>query len=187
MTQLSAADLEAGLAHIRMSPLDGGRLELIVRRPAIGDREVIESGELDLAVGLVGDTWSDRPSSRTSDGTPHPQMQINMMNVRCASLVGVEEERRALAGDQLYVDLDISEENLPPGTLLRLGGAVLVVTAEPHRGCRKFTDRFGIEAHRFVNSPVGQSLRLRGMNARVVQAGTVTKGDIISKVGNETV
>ena len=175
-------ELEAGLGHVRQSPADGGRLELVVRRPAVGEREELAAGELDLADGLLGDTWSTRPSRLTADGGPHPECQLNVMNSRMAALVAVDPARRSLAGDQLYVDLDLSQENLPPGTRLAIGSAVIEVTAQPHTGCAKFVARFGIDAMRFVNSPTGRALRLRGLNARVVQAGTVRPGDVVCKV-----
>jgi hypothetical protein len=175
-------ELEAGLEHVRQSPADGGRLELVVRRPAVGEREELAVGELDLAEGLVGDTWSTRPSRHTADGGPHPECQLNVMNSRMAALVAVDPVRRSLAGDQLYVDLDLSQDNLPPGIRLAIGSAVIEVTARPHTGCAKFVARFGVDAMRFVNSPTGRALRLRGLNARVVQAGTVRPGDVVRKV-----
>ncbi|MGH9139274.1 MAG: MOSC domain-containing protein [Acidimicrobiales bacterium] len=181
MPHRSPQDLEAGLDDIRRSPTDHGRLELIVRRPAENEREILGHGQLDLDEGLVGDTWRLRGSSRTDDGSAHPEMQLNIMNARAAALVAVDPERRALAGDQLYLDLDISEANLPPGTRLELGEAVIEITAQPHRGCQKFSARFGVDALRFVNSPVGQQLRLRGANAKVVVAGAVRTGDAVRK------
>jgi hypothetical protein len=174
--------LEAELDHLRGSPGDNGTVELIVRRPAIGEREVLEEGYLDVTVGLVGDTWIQRNSSRTGDGSPHPDMQLNVMNARCVSLLAREPHRRPLAGDQLYIDLDLSVENLPPGTQLSLGTAVIEVTDQPHLGCAKFTQRFGLDAFHFVNSEVGRFLRLRGLNARVVVPGAVKRGDAINKI-----
>jgi MOSC domain len=179
---LTTPQLEAKLDHLRGSPSDHGTVELIVRRPAVGEREVLEEGHLDLAVGLVGDTWSERGSRRTDDGSPHPDMQLNVMNARCIALVAQSSERWPLAGDQLYVELDLSVDNLPPGTRLALGTAVIEVTEQPHRGCAKFTQRFGIDAFRFINSETGRALRLRGLNAKVVVAGTVRRGDRIGKV-----
>ena len=181
-THPTTAELEAGLAHVRHSPADGGRLELLVRRPAIGEREELTEGHLDLAEGLVGDTWSVRPSRHTADGGPHPEMQLNVMNSRMAVLVAVDPARRSLAGDQLYLDLDLSQDNLPPGTRLEIGSAVIEVTGRPHLGCDKFVARFGADAMRFVNSPTGRALRLRGLNARVAQAGTVRPGDVVRTV-----
>ncbi len=178
----TAAELEAGLEEILRSPTTRGVLALIVRRPTIDAREVLESGELDESLGLVGDTWNVRPSGRTEDGAPHPDMQLNLMNARAAALVAGPAERWPLAGDQLYVDLDLSEANLPPGTRLALGGAVIEVTDQPHTGCAKFAGRFGRDALRFVNEPVGRALRLRGMNARVVSGGTVSRGDPVTKL-----
>jgi hypothetical protein len=179
---LTTAQLEAGLDHIRSAPPDGGRLELIVRRPAVDEREVLREGTLDLAEGLVGDTWRLRGSSRTPDGSAHPDMQLNVINARLSSLIAVDPERRALAGDQLHIDLDLSEANLPPGTRLAIGSAVIEVTEQPHTGCAKFRNRFGADALRFVNSPVGRQLRLRGLNAKVVVAGAIGQYDEVRKL-----
>ena len=180
--QLTLEELEAGLDTIRQSPADEGRLELIVRRPQIDAREVLEEGELDLEEGLVGDTWSARGSSRTADGSAHPDMQLNIMNARVIALVAQDKARWQLAGDQLFVDMDLSAENLPPGTRLALGSAVIEVTAQPHNGCKKFVARFGLDAMKFVNSPVGKQLHLRGINAKVVQPGTIRVGDRAKKL-----
>jgi len=182
MRHLTREECEAGLEHIRSAPSDEGVLELIVRRPAVNAREVLEEGQLDPATGLAGDTWHVRASSRTPDGTPHPDMQLNVMNARLAALVAQARDRWALAGDQLYVDLDLSAANLPPGTRLALGSAEIEVTKEPHLGCAKFVERFGVDAMKFVNSPLGRQLRLRGLNARVVKPGTIRVGDAVRKI-----
>jgi len=175
-------ELLAGLDHIRKSPANEGTLELVVRRPAVDEREVLDVGVLDVAEGLVGDTWRVRRSTRTEDGSAHPDMQLNIMNARVAALVAGERGRWALAGDQLYVDLDLSEGNLPPGTRLSLGGAVIEVTDQPHRGCDKFSGRFGLDALRFVNSTEGMAVKARGINAKVVSGGTIRPGDKITKL-----
>jgi MOSC domain-containing protein YiiM len=179
---LSLSELDAGLAEVRRSPADSGRVELIVRRPAVDEREILEEGTLDPAVGLVGDTWNVRGSTRTGSGEPHPDMQLNVINARFSALIAADAGRRALAGDQLHLDLDLSEANLPAGTRLELGSAVIEVTDQPHTGCAKFSARFGGDALRFVNSPAGRSLRLRGLNARVVVPGTLRVGDTVRKV-----
>ena len=180
---LTREELEAGLDEIRAAPAAEGTVELIVRRPAVGEREVLEEGALDLVEGLVGDTWIVRGSSRTPDKSSHPDMQLNVMSARVVELVSAaDRDRWALAGDQLYVDLDISEANLPPGTRLALGTAVIEVTAEPHTGCAKFVSRFGADAHTFVNTKEHRHLRLRGLNAKVVQPGGVRAGDSIRKL-----
>lgn len=155
---------------------------LIVRRPAVDAREVLEEGELNADEGLSGDTWRMRSSSRSGDGRAHPDMQLNVMSARAAALVAQSDDRWALAGDQLFVDLDLSAANLPAGTRLAVGEAVIEVTAQPHTGCRKFVDRFGLDAMKFVNSPVGRELNLRGINAKVVQAGIVRVGDTVRKI-----
>lgn len=174
--------LEAGLATLRQSPKDEGVLELIVRRPQIGAREVLAEGALDLVEGLVGDNWRSRGSSRTADGTSHPDMQLNIMNARMIALVAQAKERWQLAGDQLFMDLDLSADNVPAGTQLALGSAVIVVTDQPHTGCKKFVERFGAEALKFVNSAVGKQLQLRGINAKVVRPGVIRVGDVVKKL-----
>ena len=179
---LTMEELEAGLEAIRQAPKDEGRLALIVRRPEIDAREALEDGELDRTQGLVGDNWKTRGSSRTVDGSAHPEMQLNVMNARVIALLAQEKERWQLAGDQLFIDLDISMENLPPGRRLAIGTAVIEVTEQPHTGCAKFMARFGKEALKFVNSAEGKALRLRGMNARVVEAGVIRVGDVVKKL-----
>jgi hypothetical protein len=177
-----ADELRAGLDEVRLSPAAEGTVELIVCRPAVDEREVLEEGELDPGEGLVGDCWRTRGSSSTVDGAAHPGRQLTLMNARAIALVAGTPERWALAGDQLYVDLDLSPENLPPGTRLALGSAVIETTDQLHTGCAKFTQRFGSAAIRFVNSPDGRALRLRGIYARVVEGGTVRRGDAIRKL-----
>jgi MOSC domain-containing protein len=176
------AELEAGLEEIRQSPRDAGELKMIVRRPDLGVREELDTGDLDVVDGLVGDTWRKRSSRRTADGSPHPDMQLNVMNTRVVALVAQDPSRWALAGDQLFVDLDLSEANMPAGTRLALGSAVIEVTAEPHTGCAKFVSRFGADAMRFVNSPLGRELHLRGINAKVIAGGRIRVGDIARKI-----
>ncbi|MEM9403756.1 MAG: MOSC domain-containing protein [Pseudomonadota bacterium] len=175
-------ELEAGLTHIRQSPPDEGVVRLIVRRPNVDQREVCASATLDLAEGLVGDNWSRRGSSRTPDGAAHPDMQLNIMNARVVELVAGPMDRWPLAGDQIYLDMDLSRDNLPPGTRLQLGSAMIEVTAEPHAGCKKFVARFGRDAMLFVNSGLGKTLCLRGINAKVVQPGEFRVGDVARRI-----
>jgi hypothetical protein len=184
VTFTSMDQLQAGLDQILQAPKDQGTLRLIVRRPAVGERQVLPEGQLDLTEGLAGDTWRFRGSRRTDDGSSHPDMQLNIMSARVIAMLAAED-RWALAGDQLYIDLDLSSSNLPPGTHLAIGSAIIVVTDQPHTGCGKFVERFGVDAMRFVNSPVGRELRLRGLNARVVQPGVIRAGDTVTKLAIE--
>ena len=174
--------LEAGLDMVRESPGDLGRLELIVRRPDYDQRELLDEAELDLEEGLVGDMWCRRPSRHMPDGSPHPDKQVNLINVRAIQLIAGSRERWPLAGDQLYVDFDLSDDNAPPGTRLAIGTAVLEVTTQPHNGCAKFSERFGADALRFVNTDEGRALHLRGRSTRVVTAGRIRAGDEVKKL-----
>jgi hypothetical protein len=174
---LDLAALDAGLDEIRGSPRDMGSLDLIVRRPEVEAREILEEGLLDAQEGLVGDCWRTRGSSSTEDGSANPKAQLTLANARAVALVARDPDRRALAGDQLYVDFDLSVENAPPGTRLEIGSAVVEITDLPHTGCRKYLDRFGKDALRWVNSEAGRALNLRGVNAIVLVPGTVRVGD----------
>ena len=175
------AELEAGLDDVRQSPKDEGVLQLIVQRPERGEREVVDDGRLDVSAGLVGDNWKTRGSTVTPDGLADPEMQVTLMNSRAADLVAGGRDLWHIAGDQLFVDLDLGRENLPPATRLAIGTAVLEVSVKPHTGCAKFSGRFGTDALRLVSSPLGQELCLRGINTKVVQSGVIRVGDVVRK------
>jgi len=176
-------ELVAALDDLRGSPTAKGVVELIVRRPAVGEREVLDAAELSVEHGLVGDSWKARGSRHSDDGSAEPDRQLTLMNARAIALfAGDDRARWAEAGDQLYVDLNLSNDNLPAGTRLQVGTAVIEVTDKPHTGCAKFVERFGTDAARFVNSTDGSALNLRGINARVVTAGTVRAGDVATVV-----
>jgi len=175
-------ELEIALDDVRRSPTDIGEAELLLRRPGVSQREVIDFAEFDTAIGLLGDNWFVRGSTSQPDGLADPDKQLTIMNSRAANAVAFTRDRWAFAGDQIYADLDISVENLPAGTRLRFGTAVFEVTESPHLGCAKFTQRFGLDAMRWVNSEEGKRLRLRGVNVRVVEGGSAHLGDAIAKV-----
>ena len=177
------AQLEAGLDEVRRSPKDEGALQLIVRRPQTGERELVDEGRLNVVEGLTGDNWKTRGSTGTPDGSADPEMQVTLMNSRAADLMAGSRERWHLAGDQLFVDMDIGRTNLPPGSRLAIGTAVLEVSIKPHTGCAKFSARFGTDALRLVSSAMGQELCLRGINAKVVQSGVVRIGETVRKLG----
>ncbi|MBK9927436.1 MAG: MOSC domain-containing protein [Anaerolineales bacterium] len=178
---LSLEELEAGLEHIRQSPKDNGALQMIVRRPEVDSREEITEAELNTEIGLVGDNWKVRGNPHTADGSAKVDAQITLMNARAVTLLAQSKDRWALAGDQLYIDMELSDENLPAGTRLTIGTAVLEVTPEPHTGCKKFAERYGTDATKFVNSKEGKRLHLRGIYARVVEAGMIRVGDVATK------
>lgn len=173
--------LEAAREHLLAAPPDLGVVELVVARPEPGARVVLDEALLDPAEGLVGDCWLARGSRHTPDGSADALMQLTLMNARVVHLVAGSRDRWPLAGDQLYVDLDLGVANLPPGTRLAIGTAVVEITGQPHTGCAKFADRFGIDAARFVNSPEGRAHRLRGVNTQVVAGGVVRPGDPVAK------
>ncbi|MEY2473116.1 MAG: hypothetical protein QOK28_2445 [Actinomycetota bacterium] len=176
---VALTDLEAGLDHIRQSPTEEGTLELIVVRTSPGRRKVLEEGELDLEVGLVGNDWIKR---KPRFGERNPLGQLTVMNHRAAALVAGDPERIPLAGDQLYVDFDLSTQHLDAGTRLAIGDAVIEITTKPHRGCAKFTKHFGDDATRFINTGLGIALNLRGRNAIVVEPGTIRTGDAVKRL-----
>ncbi len=178
----SPAELEAGLEEIRRSPRQEGTLEMIVRRPATDQREVVASAQLETTAGLVGDNWLLRGSSSTPDGEANPLEQLTLINTRLIGLLTESRDQWPLAGDQLYVDFDLSIDNVPPGTRLQIGSAVIEATTQPHTGCSKFIDRFGADAQRFIHSPVGRQMQLRGINARIITTGTIQVGDRVRKL-----
>jgi MOSC domain-containing protein YiiM len=179
MSEARVADLEGGLAHVVAAPRDSGTIEMIVRRPSEDEREIVATAEIGPGRGLVGDNWGTRSRH------PNPDAEITLMNARSAALVAGDRDRWPLAGDQIYVDLDLSEANLPTGTRLRVGDAVVEVSGTPHTGCSKFAARFGTDALRFVNQGPGKTLRLRGLNTRVVQGGALRVGDLVTKIQRE--
>ncbi len=174
MKHLTTKEIETGLDEIFESPKDNGVLNLIVRRPQENEREVLETGELDIKEGLVGDDWLT--------GGANIEAQLAIMNSRAAALLAQAENRWPLAGDQLYIDLNLSGENLSAGRRLAIGSAIIEVTPQPHNGCKKFVARFGLDAMKFVNSPVGKQFHLRGIYAKVVQSGTIRQGDLVKKI-----
>jgi MOSC domain-containing protein YiiM len=177
--QRSREELEEGLDELRASPVAEGVLRLIVRRPVEDEREVVAEARLDETEGLVGDRWD---AADFGDGPERFDTQLTLMNARAATLIAGEPEQWPPAGDQLYVELSLAGEDLPPGSRLEIGSALIEITAVPHTGCGKFVRRFGVDAMKFVNSPVGRQLNLRGVNARVVRAGVVAQGDAIRRV-----
>lgn len=174
--EATAEQLWADLDNVRAAPREEGTLELIATRPAVGERNVVEEAQLDVADGVIGDSWSRRGKR------PNPKSQVAIMSARAAAMIAGDREHWALAGDQLYVDLELSATNLPPGTRLAIGSAILEVSDLPHLGCAKFTARYGADARDLVNSPDGIALNLRGINTRIVQSGTVRRGDAVRKL-----
>lgn len=180
---LELSELIAGVPDIAQSPADNGVLRAIVTRPKVNERVDVASCEISLAGGLNGDNWATDCWKSTTDGKPHPDVQICIMNARAIDLIAAgERENWPPAGDSLFVDLDLSTENLKAGQRLAIGSAIIEITAEPHNGCAKFTKRYGRDATIFVNQKEFRHMRLRGVYARVVQDGVVSAGDRITKV-----
>ena len=177
--QRTTEELQAKVDDILQAPKDAGPVEMIVRRPGENEREVIQSADLSKEAGLVGDSWIDRVDQ---NGDPYMAAQLTLMNSRVTDAVAVTRERWPLAGDHIYVDMDISKENLPPGSRIQVGTAVVEISEVPHTGCDKFAGRFGKEALRFANVGIGRDNRFRGVNAFVVEAGSLKVGDKITKL-----
>lgn len=174
--------LERGFDLIKESPPVEGTLQLIVIRPEVDQRKELDVGVLDQKQGLIGDNWATRGSSRTRNGSAHPDMQINIMNSRVIELISQQRGDWKMAGDQLFVDFDLSKTNVPPGTRLAVGDAILEVTSVPHTGCKKFAQRYGVDALKFISTPSGREWQLRGINARVVKSGSIKIGDAVVKI-----
>jgi hypothetical protein len=174
-------DFTSSLDAIDAAPKDTGRLEGIVVRPSVERRRTVDEAEIDLGLGVLGDCWRTRGSTSSADGSARPDCQVTLISTRVLAAIEPDRSRWPLSGDQLHVDLDLSQANLPPGTRLAIGGAELEVTAEPHLPCAKFSARFGSDALRWINSPVGRDHRMRGVNTRVVRGGTVRVGDEVRK------
>lgn len=178
MPHKTSEQLTAGMDHLLSAPAEAGTLDLVVRRPRNGEREILSEGVLDEAGGLLGDNWLARARPRAVAEGRHLKAQVTVMSSRMVGLLADTDAERAMAGDQLYLDLDISHANLPAGSRIAIGDEVVIeVTPKPHNGCRKFLKYFGRDAVDFVNSEVGQALRLRGLNARVVTGGVARPGD----------
>lgn len=183
VTNLNLEQLWDGLKQLDPFPTNNGTIEMIVRRPQTEKRETVEQAELDTTKGLVGDNWLARGSSSTPDGSANPQAQITLMNSDVINVItNGDQSRWELAGDQIFVDFDLSQDNLPAGSRIKMGEATLEISELPHTGCGKFARRFGAYARKFVMTEKGKSLRLRGVNASVVEGGTINTGDTIVKL-----
>jgi hypothetical protein len=179
MRHRTLEELEAEVGHVRAAPQEAGKIEHLVRRPQPFEREVVQELTFSVRDGVVGDCWSTKPSSKTPDGSPHKGKQVTLMNARVIALIAGEREHWSVSGDQIHVDLDLSKRNLPVGTRLRVGTAILEVSDAPHIGSEKFQERFGKDALRFLSTKEGLERRMRGMNCFVLHGGTVRKGEAI--------
>ena len=187
---LNMEELEAGIKFILESPKDNGKLELIVIRPDVEQRKILSTGELSTVEGLVGDSWIKRPDSKTPDKKPRLGTQITIMNSRVTSLITKKLyksekekfEKWSLAGDQFFVDMDLSYDNLPPGTKLSLGNAEIEISSDPHNGCEKFKNWYGKDARDFVNSEMGKKHNFRGIQGKVIKNGSVGINEIFKKI-----
>ena len=182
MRTVQDRDFSAALADIRAAPRDVGVIEYILRRPAVDEREIVNEAALSTSDGLVGDGWHARGSRATEDGSADPEAQLTMISTHVLRAIEPDEARWPLAGDQLYVDFDLRPNSLPAGRRLAIGHAVIEISATPHTGCAKFSARFGSDALRWINAPVGRAHRMRGVTARVLRGGTIRKGDPIRQL-----
>ena len=173
------AELESGLARLRDAPSDEGRLVLIVRRRADGVRETPQRVRLSQEEGVPGDDWSRRPPR-------DPEAQLAVMRREVAELIA-NGQALTLFGDNLFVELDVSAGNLPAGTRLRVGSALVEVTAKPHNGCAKFHGRFGADALRFVQAKATRDQNLRGIYWKVIEPGAAAVGDPIAVLSRGSV
>ena len=178
MTHPSTEDLEARLAWLADAPKDGGAITGIVIRPRTNERVLLSECKVSPELGVHGDNWA----SGSHGETPNPSAQITIMNTRMIELLADEKERQALAGDQFFADMDLSKTNLKVGQQLRIGTAVLEIMSKPHLGCVKFSNRFGADALKFVNSEAGTEMRLRGVYASVISSGSIEVGNAIEKI-----
>ena len=179
---LNREELQAGLPHILASPDDDGVLEAIVVRPVSEERREVTQCRLTLAGGVESDHWANGCWKSTESGDPHPDVQICIMNARCIGLIAQERENWAPAGDNLFIDMNLTPDNMPPGQRIAVGSVILEITDTPHKGCAKFIRRYGRDACVFVNTGDGDRYKLRGIYARVVQDGTVRTGDRVRKI-----
>lgn len=179
---LKTDELWSGWETLEKSPTDVGTIEMIVRRPEREEREEVQQAEFDPQQGLIGDNWYVRGSSSTPDGSAHPEAQITLMNSRVIQLIAGDRSRWELAGDQLFVDLDLSQDNLPIGQQIKVGDVILEIAELPHTGCAKFAKRYGAYARKFVMTDEGKQLRFRGVYAKVIQGGNIKVKDTITKL-----
>ena len=179
----SRDELLESLPYILSAPADEGQVRAIVIRPAAGQRRMLDRVDVSARGGLEGDHWAEGCWLSTEDGAPHPDVQVCIMSARCIEAIAGPEANWAAAGDNLFIDMDLSPENLPPGTRVAIGTVELILTAEPHNGCQSFIDRYGRDACVFVNTGPGKANRLRGIYGRVTRDGTIRRGDVMRKIG----
>jgi MOSC domain-containing protein YiiM len=177
------AELEQGLPTVLASPRDAGQLEAIFVRPAPNERRALSSANLTVAGGIEGDRWAKDSRSRLEDGRSDPCCQVSLMNVRFLRQIAGSEDTLCLAGDNLIVDLDLSEANLPAGSRLAIGDSVILeISSKPHTGCSKLESRYGRDARTFMNNKRGKALHLRGRYGFVVTGGQIALGDAVRKL-----
>ncbi len=184
---LSTLELEQGLPEVLAAPRDAGRLAAIFVRPATNERRSLADARLTPEGGIDGDRWVTDSYYRLTGGRSDPRSQVSLMNVRFLRQIALNEDAICLAGDNLIVDLDLSEANLPAGSQLAIGDEVIIEISElSHTGCSKLEGRYGKEARAFMNNARGKSLHLRGRFARILVGGTIRVGDTVRKHAPKT-
>lgn len=182
MKFVTQPEIDQRLSSVLDSPKDQGTVEMIVVRPFKNQRKTLIHVLFSPEAGVTGDNWKTQCWKKLNDGQSDPDVQVAIMNARMIDMLTDDKAHWPLAGDQLFVDFDLSVTNLSPGDQLQIGDAVLQITAEPHRGCSKFKQRFGELAMHCVNSAQGDAHRLRGIYAKIISAGNVSVGDVIHKI-----
>jgi len=183
-TQATKEDLMAALPHVLAAPRDTGPVSMLCLRPAIGQRTFPDRITMTRNQGIPGERWLTTPWLRLPDGAPEPAIQVSILPVRVMNLVWRDRTATPHPGDPIVADLDMSEANLPEGTLLQAGSAVLRVSSVWNDACVKWKVRYGVAAKDWIVAPGHKELRLRGVLCSVETDGEFCLGDVIRVLGH---
>ncbi|MFT5632095.1 MAG: hypothetical protein ACI9HB_003282 [Gammaproteobacteria bacterium] len=176
------AECEDALSTILAAPKSGAIVEQLCLRPGFSERSFPELLELTVAGGIIGERWTKAPWLTLSDGTPDPRIQVSILSKRVMDLCWRDRENTHHPGDTMIVDMDLGVENLPNGTRLGIGSAVVEVSDKFNTACIKWQGRYGAESLRWLNLRKNRDYRLRGILCRIVQDGVVRLGDELARV-----